>query len=163
MSLWSKIKGFFKRLSSRTEEAPKRPSIIHRIFGGKKQTQAPQKDASEFIKKEITDKEIQNRNKYNSFRAGNPDMQLSYKEWDTMVTTLGTMGDTIDKFGYEAFIQLSQDLHDENISLSSTEMADLINQTVGQIRSSDDIFTPEDAMDLLRENIYTNLLDKATR
>ena len=159
MSVWSRIKGFFTR--SAAPAAP-RQSFLSRLFR-RGQTQTPPKDAAEYVSKTLTDKEIQNRNKYNSFRAGNPDMQLSYAEWDTMVTTLGTMGDTIEKFGYEAYKQLINDMHEENISLSSSEMSYFITETLSQIRSSDKIFSSEDAIDLLQENIYSGLLEKATR
>lgn len=114
----------------------------------------PSKDASAFIDQEISDKEALNRRKYNSFRQGNPDMFVSYDEWDTMVTTLGTMGDTVEKFGYEAFKQLIQDLHDENVSLSKSDMSYVINESLNIMRNSDKTYTQEDAMDLLRERIY---------
>ena len=124
------------------------------IFRKYNQTPTPSKDASAFIDQEITDKEALNRTKYNSFRAGNPDMFISYDEWDMMVTNLGTMGDTIEKFGYEAFKQLIQDLHDEGTSLSKSDMAYVINESLSIMRNSDKVFTQEDAMDLLRERIY---------
>lgn len=154
MNIFKRIGNFFRR---RTVTAPKgtRQKFFTRIFQrGKNQTEIPDQDASEFISQEITDKELLNRRKYNSFRANNPDSMLSMNEWDTMVTTLGTMGDTIEKFGYEAFKQLSQDLHDENISLSKSDMAYVINESLGIMRNSDRTFTQEDAMDLLRERIY---------
>lgn len=150
MSVWSRIKGFFTR--SAAPAAP-RQSFLSRLFR-RGQTQAPPKDATEYVSKTMTDKEIQNRNKFNSFNANNPDMQLTLSEWDTMVTTLGTMGDTIEKFGYEAFKQVVQDLHDENISLSKTDMAYVINESLGIMRASDKPYTQEDAMDLLRERIW---------
>jgi hypothetical protein len=81
-------------------------------------------------------------------------MNISYEEWDMMVTTLGTMGDTIEKFRYEAFKQLIQDLHDENMSLSKSDMAYVINESLNIMRNSDKTYTQEDAMDLLRERIY---------
>lgn len=124
------------------------------IFRKYNQTPTPSKDASAFIDQEISDKEALNRKKYNSFRAGNPDMFVSYDEWDTMVTTLGNMGDTIEKFGYEAFKQLIQDLHDEGTSLSKSDMSYVINESLSIMRNSDKVFTQEDAMDLLRERIY---------
>ena len=124
------------------------------IFKKYNQTKAPSKNAGAFIDQEISDKEALNRKKYNSFRAGNPDMFVSYDEWDTMVTTLGNMGDTVEKFGYEAFKQLIQDLHDEGTSLSKSDMAYVINESISIMRNSDRTFTQEDAMDLLRERIY---------
>lgn len=149
MNLFQRIRNFFR------PSAPASGSggFFSRIFR-RNRTAAPSKNAEEFIRKELTDKEIQNRNKFNSFNANNPDMQLSMNEWDTMVTTLGTMGDTIEKFGYEAFKQLVQDLHDENISLSKSDMAYVINESLSIMRASDKPYTQEDAMDLLRERIW---------
>lgn len=128
--------------------------FFQRIFGGRSQTPAPSKDATEFVKQEISDKDILNTKKYNSFRANNPDMFLSKKEWDNMVTILGTMGDTIEKFGYEAFKQMIQDMHDEDVSLSKSDMAYVINESLSIMRNSDRPYTQEDAMDLLRERIF---------
>lgn len=128
--------------------------FFQRVFGGGFRTQAPSKDATEFVNQEISDKDILNTKKYNSFRANNPDMFISKNEWDTMVTTLGTMGDTIEKFGYEAFKQLIQDMHDEDISLSKSDMAYVINESLSIMRNSDRPYTQEDAMDLLRERIF---------
>lgn len=155
MSVWSRIKGLFTRSAApASAAAPKRSGILSRIFGGRKQTKAPKKDASDFIKKELTDKDIQNMNKFNSFNANNPDMNLNLQEWDIMVTTLGTMGDTIEKFGYEAFKQVISDLHDENIQLSKSDMAYVINESLSIMRNSDKAYSQEDAIDLLRERIW---------
>lgn len=155
MSVWSRIKGLFTRSAAPAPAAaPKRSSILSRIFGGRKQTKASKKDASDFIKKELSDKDIQNMNKFNSFNANNPDMNLNLQEWDTMVTTLGTMGDTIEKFGYEAFKQVISDLHDENIQLSKSDMAYVINESLSIMRNSDKAYSQEDAIDLLRERIW---------
>lgn len=150
MNVWQKIKGFFTR-----SKAPADPGrgFFSRIFR-RGRTQAPAADATEYIKKELSDKEMQNINKFNSFNANNPDMNISMDEWETMVTTLGTMGDTIEKFGYEAFKQVIQDLHDENISLSKSDMAYVINESLSIMRASDRPYTQEDAMDLLRERIW---------
>lgn len=127
--------------------------FFQRIFG-RSQTSAPSKDATEFIDQEISDKDILNTKKYNSFRANNPDMFISKQEWDNMVTILGTMGDTIEKFGYEAFKQLIQDMHDEDVSLSKSDMSYIINESLSIMRNSDRPYTQEDAMDLLRERIF---------
>lgn len=150
MSVWSRIKGFFTRSAATT--AP-RQSFLSRLFR-RGQTEAAPKDATPFIQQELNDKDLLNRRKYNSFRANNPDSMITMNEWDTMVTTLGTMGDTIEKFGYEAFKQLVQDLHDENISLSKSDMAYVINESLSIMRNSDKAYTQEDAMDLLRERIW---------
>lgn len=128
--------------------------FFQRVFGGGFQTPAPSKDATEFVNQEISDKDILNTKKYNSFRANNPDMFISKNEWDNMVTILGTMGDTIEKFGYEAFKQLIQDMHDEDVSLSKSDMAYVINESLSIMRNSDRPYTQEDAMDLLRERIF---------
>ena len=154
MSLWSSIKGLFSRSAAPAPAKAPRSGILSRIFGGRKQTRAPKKDATEHIKQQITDKDIQNLNKFNTFNANNPDMNLNLQEWDTMVTTLGTMGDTIEKFGYEAFKQLVADLHDENISLNKSDMAYVINESLSIMRNSDKAYSQEDAMDLLRERIW---------
>ena len=154
MNIFQRIGKIFQR-SGKTSTKGTRQGFFTRIFRrGKNQTAAPEKNAADFINKEISDKDIQNRAKFNSFNQNNPDMQLTMEEWNTMVTTLGTMGDTIEKFGYEAFKQLVQDLHDENISLSKSDMAYVINESMGIMRNSDKTFTQEDAMDLLRERIY---------
>lgn len=145
-------------ISGRGVAPASRVSFINKIFGKYNKnytgTAIPPKNAEDFIDQEISDKEALNRKKYNSFRAGNPDMFISYDEWDMMVTNLGTMGDTIEKFGYEAFKQLIQDLHDEGTSLSKSDMSYVINESLSIMRNSDRVFTQEDAMDLLRERIY---------
>lgn len=118
------------------------------------QTPTPPKEAEDFINEEITDKEALNRKKYEGFVAGNPDMNITFEEWDVLVTTLGTMGGIVDKFNYEAYKQLIQDLHDEGPSLSKSDMAYVLIESLSIIRNSEKTFTQEDAMDLLRERIY---------
>lgn len=125
--------------------------FFQRIFG---RSAVPSADATEWVNQQITDKDRLNQQKFDSFSANNPDMQITRAEWDTMVTMLGTMGDTIEKFGYEAFKQLVQDMHDENISLSKSDMAYVINESLSIMRNSDRPYTQEDAMDLLRERIF---------
>ena len=154
MSILSRLKKIFKRPGTKIAHKAPHQNIFYRIFKGRQQTAIPTKNDKKYNEKEISDKELQNRAKYNSFNANNPDMQLSMDEWNTMVTTLGTMGDTIEKFGYEAFKQLVQDLHDENISLSKADMSYVINESLSIMRNSDRTYTQEDAMDLLRERIY---------
>lgn len=153
MSLWSSIRGLFSRSAPQAPATTQKPSLWSRIFGGRKQTKAPKKDASDYVKQEVTDKELLNRRKYDTFNTASG-MNLSYDEWDTFVTTVGTMGDTIEKFSYEAFKQLMQDLHDENFALSKADMSYVLNESLSIIRASDKPYTQEDAMDLLRERIW---------
>lgn len=154
MNIFKRIGNFFRRQRTATVPRTPRQNFFTRILRRNRTDIIPETDASEFISQQISDKEIQNRAKFNSFNQNNPDMQLTMEEWNTMVTTLGTMGDTIEKFGYEAFKQLTQDLHDENISLSKSDMAYVINESLSIMRNSDRTYTQEDAMDLLRERIY---------
>ncbi len=128
--------------------------FFQRIFGGRSQTPTPSKNATDYVNQQITDKDRLNQQKYDSFNANNPDMQITRAEWDTMVTTLGTMGDTIEKFGYEAFKQLVQDMHDEGKTLDKADMAYVINESLSIMRNSDGPYTQEDVMDLLRERIF---------
>lgn len=128
--------------------------FFQRVFGRRSQTPAPAKNAADYVNQQITDKDRLNQQKFDSFSANNPDMQITRAEWDTMVTTLGTMGDTIEKFGYEAFKQLIQDLHDEGKPLDKADMAYVINESLSIMRNSDRPYTQEDAMDLLRERIF---------
>lgn len=157
MSLFGKIKKIFaprqRATASAKREGSTKRSIFQRIFSRRKQTAAPPKKADDFIKQQVTDKDLLNKRKFDTFSA-NSGMELSYNEWDTMVTTLGTMGDTIEKFGYEAFKQMIQDLHDENISLNKSDMSYVINESLSIMRNSDRTFTQEDAIDLLRERIW---------
>lgn len=125
--------------------------FFQRIFG---RSAAPSADATEWVDEQITDKERLNMQKYETFLNNNPDMQISYDEWDTMVTTLGAMGDTIEKFGYDAYKELIRDMHEEELKLSKGEMSYYIIQALGKIRNSDKSFSQEDAMDLLRDRIF---------
>lgn len=150
---------FFQRLFRRTA-APASGSgrtggvrgFFQRIFG---RSAAPSADATDWVNQQITDKERLNMQKYETFLNNNPDMQISYDEWDTMVTTLGAMGDTIEKFGYDAYKELIKDMHEEELKLSKGEMSYYIIQALGKIRNSDKSFSQEDAMDLLRDRIFT--------
>ncbi len=128
--------------------------FFQRVFGRRSQTPTPDKNATDYVNQQITDKDRLNQQKFDSFSANNPDMQITRAEWDTMVTTLGTMGNTIEKFGYEAFKQLVQDMHDEGVSLDKADMAYVINESLSIMRNSDRPYTQEDAMDLLRERIF---------
>ena len=128
--------------------------FFQRVFGRRSQTPTPDKNATDYVNQQITDKERLNMQKYETFLNNNPDMQISYDEWDTMVTTLGAMGDTIEKFGYDAYKELIKDMHDEELKLSKGEMSYYIIQALGKIRNSDKTFSQEDAMDLLRDRIF---------
>ena len=129
-------------------------NFFQRVFSRFQQTPAPSKNASDYIDQEITDKNRLNMQKYETFLTNNPDMNISYDEWDTMVTTLGAMGSTIEKFGYDAYKELIKDMHDEEVKLSKGEMSYYIIQALGKIRNSDKAFSQEDAMDLLRDRIF---------
>lgn len=158
MGIFQRIRSIFqprqRATASAGREGSTKRNIFQRIFSRRKQTPTAPKKANDFIKQEMSDKDILNKRKFDSFNANNPDLNISYDEWDTMVTTLGTMGDTIEKFGYEAFKQMIQDLHDENISLNKSDMAYVINESLSIMRSSDKMYTQEDALDLLRERIW---------
>lgn len=158
MGIFQRIKSIFqprqRATASAGREGSTKRNIFQRIFSRRKQTPAAPKKADDFIKQEMSDKELLNMRKYNTFTANNADSNLTYDEWDTMVTTLGTMGDTIEKFGYEAFKQMMQDLHDENLSLSKADMSYIINESMSIMRNSDKTYTQEDAIDLLRERIW---------
>ena len=155
MNIFQRIGNLFSRSASGGSTGGSTGGVrgfFSNLFKGR--TKTPKKDASDFVKQEITDKELLNKRKYDSFNKNNTDMDLTYEEWDTMVTTFGTMGDTIEKFGYEAFKQLMQDLHDENMALSKADMSYVLNESLSIMRASDKPYTQEDAMDLLRERIW---------
>ena len=134
--------------------------FFQRVFGRRSQTPAPSKDATEFINQTISDKELQDYKKYNSFMQSHPDSNLTISEWRTMVTVMGDMSNTIEQYSKtsDPIVLLFDDMHDANLYFSAEDIEYMIEETSDLIKSTPGSVTQETAMDMLRERIlYDNI------